>query len=72
MVLKINTDTAFRTPDELAALVKAVFEASPDTQETRWIEWKSSLDLGAADGICSGKGDPWLREQVPGGSCADL
>jgi hypothetical protein len=50
MVLNIKTDEAFRTPAELAALVKAVFDASADTQETRWIEWKSFLDLEAAEG----------------------
>jgi hypothetical protein len=41
LVLRIATDRAFRTPDELAALVTAVVEADPTSaQETHWLEWK--------------------------------
>ena len=50
MALKIDTSRAFQTPDELTALVKAVAEAPSGTQESNWIEWKSSLDLGRARG----------------------
>lgn len=51
MSLNIAVDRALRTPDELTALVKAVVEANPDDgQETRWLEWKSSLDFNTAAG----------------------
>jgi hypothetical protein len=42
--LMIDTSRAFRFPSELIKLVRAVYEAS-DVDETRWIEWKSRLDL---------------------------
>ena len=45
MGLDINTDREYRTLDELAGLVRAVAEAPAGTQETRWIEWKRTLDL---------------------------
>src|SRR5271170_3623157 len=45
MGLEVNTDREFRSLDELADLVRAVVEAPVRTQETRWIEWKRSLDL---------------------------
>ncbi len=46
MSLDIAVDREFRTIDELTALVNAVAEAPKGTQETRWIEWKRTLDLG--------------------------
>ena len=51
MVLRIDTERAFRTPSELAALVTAVVEADPtSTQETHWLEWKGPLPIGKAEG----------------------
>lgn len=46
MSLNIDTSTAFRSPQRRAALVQAIYEASPSlTQETHWLEWKRSLNL---------------------------
>jgi hypothetical protein len=50
MGLNINTDREIRTVDELTDLVREVVGAPVDTQETRWIEWKSTLDLDKAAG----------------------
>jgi hypothetical protein len=45
MTLTVDTRRAFRTPDELAGLVKAVAEAPAGTDETNWVEFKTGLDL---------------------------
>lgn len=50
MFFEISTDREFRTLGELTALVKAVANSPVRTQETRWAEWKSSLDLETAHG----------------------
>jgi len=50
MGLTFDTTQAARTEDELAALVEAVFTAPKGTQETHWLEWKSSLDMSSAAG----------------------
>ena len=43
MALTIDTSRALRTPDQLLALTRAVYEASPE-DESRCIEWKSLYD----------------------------
>lgn len=43
MALTIDTSRALRTPDQLLALVRAVYEAAPE-DESRCIEWKSAYD----------------------------
>ena len=50
MALRINTDRAFRTPDKLRELVKAIVDADVGTQETYWVEWKRPLPLTKAEG----------------------
>jgi hypothetical protein len=50
MGLNIGISRDFRTQDELTELVKAVHDAPTGTQETNWLEWKSSLDLESAAG----------------------
>lgn len=45
MSLSLDTSNPFRYPSELTKLVRAVREAT-DNDESRWIEWKSTLDLG--------------------------
>ena len=47
---RIDKSQALRTEDELRALVEAIHESPQTIQETNWLEWKSSLDLGAAEG----------------------
>ena len=42
---KLDTTRAMRTADELLMLVKAIHGSLAGTQETNWLEWKSSLDL---------------------------
>jgi hypothetical protein len=46
----IDVSQPFRYPSELKRLVNAVREAGK-YDETRWIEWKSTLDLGSPAGI---------------------
>lgn len=46
----LDTTRDFRTPDELRELVEAIYNSPPNTQEANWLEWKRSLDLGAAVG----------------------
>ncbi len=46
----IDKSRALRTEDELHDLVEAIYNSPPGAQETNWLEWKSSLDLGAAEG----------------------
>lgn len=46
----IDKSRALRTEDELRSLVEAIHDSPSGTQETNWLEWKSSLDLGAAEG----------------------
>ncbi|MEU6718256.1 hypothetical protein ABZ897_42890 [Nonomuraea sp. NPDC046802] len=50
MGLVIDTSRPFRFPSELTKLVRAVYEAS-DVDETRWIEWKSTLDLAGPGAV---------------------
>lgn len=49
MALVIDTARAFRTLDELEALVRAVM-AADEHDEGNWVEWKGDLDLGAKEG----------------------
>jgi hypothetical protein len=49
MPLHIDTAAAIRRPADQAALVQAVLTAD-GTDETYWLEWKSRLDLTAAEG----------------------
>lgn len=49
MPLHIDTAAAIRRPADQAALVQAVLRADW-TDETYWLEWKSRLDLTAAEG----------------------
>ncbi len=44
--LDVDTCCAFRSPQALIALVKAVLNAR-ESDESDWIEWKSGLDLAA-------------------------
>jgi hypothetical protein len=46
----IETTRALRTEDELRALVEAIHDSPTTAQETNWLEWKSSLDLGKPEG----------------------
>ena len=46
----IDVSKPFRYPSELKRLVQAV-RAAGEYDETRWIEWKRSLDLTAVEGI---------------------
>jgi hypothetical protein len=46
----IDTTRDLRTPDELRELVEAIYNSPANAQETNWLEWKSSLDLGTAEG----------------------
>lgn len=51
MALKeLDTDRGFRTPAELVELVTAIYDSPGNAQETNWVEWKRSLDLGKAAG----------------------
>jgi hypothetical protein len=51
MVLQIDTRFALRTPDEYAALVEAVVNADPvSDNETHWLEWKGPLPIDKAEG----------------------
>jgi hypothetical protein len=49
MALLIDHTKALRRPSELADLVAAV-HAGDDGDEAEWLEWKTSLDLGAPAG----------------------
>jgi hypothetical protein len=49
MPLHIDIAAAIRRPTDQAALVQAVL-AADWTDETHWLEWKSRLDLTAAEG----------------------
>lgn len=46
----IDKSRALRTDDELRQLVEAIHNSPPGTQETNWVEWKSTLDLGTPEG----------------------
>lgn len=51
MALKdLDTARGFRTPTELLELVTAIYDSPGNAQETNWVEWKRSLDLGKAAG----------------------
>lgn len=47
--LSIDMTRPVRSRADQQALVRAVLEASPDEQETNWLEWKGPLTLGAKD-----------------------
>lgn len=49
MALAFDTSRAPLRPEEFVDLVRAVVGAGPG-DEGHWIEWKSSLDLGSAEG----------------------
>ncbi len=49
MTLRIDSSRAFRTHEELEALLRAVM-AADEHDETSWLEWKSKLDLATKDG----------------------
>ncbi|MGV0596778.1 hypothetical protein [Mycolicibacterium porcinum] len=44
----IDTSRQLRTDDELLHLIAAIHGSGPESQETNWLEWKSSLDLTKA------------------------
>jgi hypothetical protein len=46
----IDKTRASRTEDELRALVEAIYTSPAGTQETKWLEWKNGLDVGAVEG----------------------
>lgn len=46
----IDTTRDLRTPDELHDLVEAIYNSPTTAQETNWLEWKSTLNLAAAEG----------------------
>jgi hypothetical protein len=46
----IDTTRDLRTPDELRELVEAIHNSPANAQETNWLDWKSSLDLGTPEG----------------------
>ena len=46
----LDRSRALRTPAELRELVEAIRDSPPDSQETNWVEWKSSLDLSSKEG----------------------
>lgn len=50
MALDLDTSAAFRRPQDLVTLVRAVVSAEV-SDETEWLEWKSGLDLTRPDGI---------------------
>lgn len=50
MPFPIDVSRPFRYPSELRRLAEAVHYAG-DYDETRWVEWKSTLDLTAVEGI---------------------
>ena len=45
MTLPIDLSRPVRTKDEQRKLVEAVRDAPPFEQETRWLEWKRTLDM---------------------------
>ena len=45
MALVLDTSRDFRSVEELAQLVKAISEATPDASEPDWLEWKREGDL---------------------------
>jgi len=50
MGLNIDTSRILRGSHRLDELVQAIYTAdSSTTSETHWVEWKRSLDSGAAD-----------------------
>ncbi len=49
MALNIDVDHGLRRPADLVKLVEAVV-AGKDADEADWVEWKSTLDLTAAEG----------------------
>lgn len=46
----IDTTRALRTDEELLGLVEAIHSSPRIAQETNWLEWKSSLNLGVVEG----------------------
>ncbi|OBF19477.1 hypothetical protein A5725_18160 [Mycobacterium kubicae] len=46
----IDTTRALRTEDELRGLVDAIYSAPTTEQETNWLEWKSTLNMGVVEG----------------------
>lgn len=46
MTLSLDTSTALRSLARYRELVAAIFEAPASTQETQWVEWKSTADVG--------------------------
>lgn len=46
----LDTTRDLRTPDELLELVEAIYNSPATAQETNWLEWKSTLDLGTVEG----------------------
>jgi hypothetical protein len=49
VALPIDTTRPVRSRADQQALVKAVYEAEPDAQETYWLEWKGPLTLTRRD-----------------------
>jgi hypothetical protein len=51
VALAIDTSHPARSRADQKALVRAVFEAPPEEQETNWLEWKGPLNLVAKEAI---------------------
>ncbi|MGD0247741.1 MAG: hypothetical protein ABSB75_01685 [Candidatus Limnocylindrales bacterium] len=45
MTLEIDVSSAIRTLARYRELARAILDASPSTQETYWVEWKSEADI---------------------------
>jgi hypothetical protein len=50
VALPIDVSRPFRYPSELERLADAVCKAD-ENDETRWIEWKSTLDLASSNSV---------------------
>jgi len=46
MTLNLDTRLPIRTRAQKQALVRAIRDADASEQETDWLEWKSTADLG--------------------------
>ena len=47
MALDFDTSAPLRSPQSVTALVEAIHRADPGSQETHWLECKSTLDFGS-------------------------
>lgn len=47
MALNVDTSAPLRSPQSVTALLEAIRRAPVGSQETHWVEWKSTLDFGS-------------------------